>query len=90
MIINDKWELRSGPQNHDYTLVEKVPYHSEKYNETRYREISRYYPTLEMAAKAMARVEGIEAIDLETVDEVVSQLKQVEELVLKVLEAQND
>jgi len=85
MKLNDRWEIRTGPMGNDYMLVEKTEYFSKKHQENRVRETPRYYPNMDTLAKAVARLEGLDAIALDSVEQVVSQLKSIEQSVLKAM-----
>lgn len=78
MKLNDRWEIRQGPMGNDYALIEKKQYFSHKYKEYRTSETPRYYPNMETLAKAVARLEGIDAVVLESVDAVIEHLKAIE------------
>lgn len=78
MILSKRFEIRQGPMGNDYALIEKHEYFSEKYNEMRTKETPRYYPTMESLAKGVARLEGVEAIVLESIEQVKASLAAVE------------
>jgi len=78
MKLNNRWEIRQGPMGNDYALIEKREYFSDKHKEYRISETPRYYPNMETLAKAVARLEGIDAIAMESVESVVEHLKAIE------------
>lgn len=82
MNLTDRWEIRQGPTGNDYALIEKRVYYSEKHKEYRVSETPRYYPNMQTLAKAVARIEGIDAVALESVEAVLARLEAVEQAVL--------
>lgn len=82
MNLTDRWEIRKGPSGNDYMLVEKREYFSKKHKIFLVSETPRYYPNMQTLAKAVARLEGIDAVALESVEAVLARLEAVEQSVL--------
>ena len=83
MILNDKWEIRTGPMGNDYMLIEKREYFSDKHKEYRIRETPRYYPNMQTLVSRMVDIEGVDVVALETAQEVLEKLEEVKQSILK-------
>ena len=83
MKLNDKWEIVSGPQNHDFTLRE---WYEGKRRDggvvLKHRD--SYFPSVEQCVSKLMKQETIDSVDnLETIEEMMTFLTEIEQSILK-------
>lgn len=80
MKISDKYEVVQGPKAHDFMLLVHTE-GKDKQGNPKITTKQTYHPTLQQVWQKIARLEGIGAIELESVQMVLDKLDQmIEEL----------
>jgi hypothetical protein len=83
MRINERFEIRGGKG--DFILVEHKKGINSKTNLPTMTEIKTYHPSLDYCAKKITKVYGINAMALDSIDEVMSSLNAIESALIKTL-----
>jgi hypothetical protein len=83
MRINERFEIRGGKG--DFILVEHREGTNSKTKLPTMTEIKTYHPSLGYCAKKIIKVYGIDAMALDSIDEVVSSLNAIEAALIETL-----
>jgi hypothetical protein len=83
MRINERFEIRGGKG--DFILIEHREGTNPKTKLPTMTEIKTYHPSLEYCAKKITKVYGIDAMALNSMDQVMSILTAIEAALIKTL-----
>lgn len=82
--LSKKWAIESGPQNHDYSLVERREGRNRKSGEPTVTEKRTYHPTLSQIYDKLVKSECIDALDAsENLQELIDTLNQVKQEIME-------
>lgn len=82
MKISDKWEIVPGPRAADFMLKEWYEGKT-KDGGIKMRSTDTYHPSIQQCLDKIVRQEGLEAVELGTVREVLAKLDEVKQVLQK-------
>lgn len=82
--LSTKWSIESGPQKHDYSLVERREGTNRNTGEPTVTEKRTYHPTLSQIYDKLVKYECIDALDAsENLQELINILNQVKQEIME-------
>lgn len=85
MKLNERWEITGG--NGDYVVTESRPGTNPKTKEPTVTKRNTYYPTLEQCAKYIVKTHSLDALEKESIDSVIAEVRAGNDMLKQYLEA---